>query len=41
MPFRSMLPSNQNPPVGLNAAKMAKYRDAMPEKYVKEQVVFT
>ncbi len=39
--FRSMLPPDQKPPVELNAATMAKYRDAMRENYVKEKPVFT
>lgn len=41
MPFRTMLPADQKPPVDLNAATMAKYRDAMREHYVKEKPAFS
>lgn len=40
-PFRSMLPPDQKPPLALNAATMAKFRDAMREHYVKETPVFS
>ncbi|MFN3890263.1 MAG: amidohydrolase [Beijerinckiaceae bacterium] len=38
--YRTMLPVDQKPPVGLNAPTMAKYRDAMREHYVKEKPSF-
>ncbi len=41
VPFKSMLPPDQKPPLTLNASTMAKYRDAMREHYVKEKPVFT
>lgn len=38
--FKTMLPPEQKPPVSLNAAAMAKYRDAMREHYIEEKPVF-
>lgn len=38
--FKTMLPADQKPPVNLNAAAMAKYRDAMRAHYVTEKPIF-
>ncbi len=38
--YRSLLPSGQKPPVDLNAAEMAKYRELMKPHYVKEEIHF-
>lgn len=38
--YRSMLPADQPPPVTLNAAAMARYRDAMRAHYIAERPRF-
>jgi len=39
-PYRSLLPPDQKPPVGLNADEMAKYRDLMRPHYLKTDIHF-
>ena len=38
--YRSLLPPDQKPPVELNAAEMAKYRDLMKPHYLKADIHF-
>ncbi|MGE5246255.1 MAG: amidohydrolase [Betaproteobacteria bacterium] len=38
--YRSLLPAGQKPPVELNAAEMAKFRDAMKPHYLREEIHF-
>ena len=38
--YRSLLPPDQKPPVGMNAAEMAKYRDLMKPHYLKADIHF-
>jgi aminobenzoyl-glutamate utilization protein B len=38
--YRSLLPENQKPPLGLNVDEMAKYRDQMKPHYLKAEIHF-